>query len=491
MSRLVLYRTLLTLLLAPASLLAADKPNVLFIAIDDLRPSLGCYGDPIAKTPNIDRLASTARQFNRAYCMQSVCGPSRTAILTGRLPDNTGVWHNRNRFRDRHPDLVTLPQLFKNNGYHTEGLGKIFSGNRKELDPQSWSGREILYLDGWNNYALPENGNNQGKGTAFERADVADEGYRDGKLAKLAVETLEKLSRSGQPFFLAVGFFKPHLPFNAPKSYWDLYDPEVFEPGFSDKRTIGAPDFAYPDHLEMGGYRDVPKDERVSPEQARELRHGYYACVSYADAQVGKLLHALDRLDLRDNTIVVLWGDHGYSLGEAGHWCKDTNFELDTHVPLMVRTPRMAKPGVGSEALTEYVDIYPTLAELAGLTPPGGLDGRSFAAALRDPGAAGRDLVLSQFSRPFEPSTPEIMGYSIRTATQRYTRWIDWLSRKVMAEELYDYGLEASATRKGSFLVEQRNLIGSADYAEARDRLRSKMDQTLRSRIRTKQGPTR
>ena len=241
----------------------------------------------------------------------------------------------------------------------------------------------------------------------------------------------------------------------------------------------------------MGGYRDVPKDERVSPEQARELRHGYYACVSYADAQVGKLLRAIDRLDLRDNTIVVLWGDHGYSLGEAGHWCKDTNFELDTHVPLMVRTPGMAKPGVGTDALTEYVDIYPTLAELAGLAPPGGLDGRSFAAALRDPGAAGRDLVLSQFSRPFEPSAPEIMGYSIRTATQRYTRWIDWLSRKVLAEELYDYGLEASATRKGSFLVEQRNLIGSADYAETRDRLRSKMDETLRSRIRTKQGPAR
>ena len=340
-------------------------------------------------------------------------------------------------------------------------------------------------------YALPESGSNQGKGTAFERADVPDEGYTDGKLAKLAVEILEKLSRSEQPFFLAVGFFKPHLPFNAPKSYWDLYDPKVFEPGFSDERTIGAPEFAYPDHLELGGYRGVPEDERVSAEQARELRHGYYACVSYTDAQVGKLLGALDQLDLRDDTIVVLWGDHGYSLGEAGHWCKDTNFELDTHVPLIVRTPGMAKPGFGTDALTEFVDIYPTLAELAGPTPPNGFDGRSFAAALRDPSAVGRDFVLGQFSRPFKPSTPAIMGYSIRTATQRYTRWIDWLSRKVLAEELYDHDFEASATRSGGSLVEQRNLIEFADHAKASDRLRAKIDQTLSSRIRSGQGSVR
>ncbi len=490
MSVSTINRVLVSLLLTALASLAADKPNVLFIAIDDLRPSLGCYGDPIAITPNIDRLSTTARQFNRAYCMQAVCGPSRTAILTGRLPDNTGVWHNRNRFRARFPDLVTLPQLFKNNGYHAEGLGKIFSGNSKELDPVSWSVPEVLHRDGWKNYVLPQKGSGA-KGTAFERADVPDDGYPDGKLAKLAVERLEQISRSEQPFFLAVGFFKPHLPFNAPKRYWDLYDPKVFEPNFTNERTHGAPEFAYPDHLEMGGYTDVPEDEVVTPAEARELRHGYYACVSYTDAQVGKLLRALERLGLDDDTIVVLWGDHGYSLGEAGHWCKDTNFELDTHVPLMVRTPGMAKPGVATETLTEYVDIYPTLAELAGLTPPEGLDGRSFSAALRDPNAAGRELVLSQFSRPFKPSAPEIMGYSIRTATQRYTRWVDWLSREVLAEEFYDYGDKAGVATKGGFLVEQRNLIDSASYAEARDRLRSKMDQTLRSRIRPGNGAAR
>lgn len=475
---------LLALLLAPWNALAADQPNVLFIAIDDLRPSLGCYGDPLAKTPNIDRLSSTARQFNRAYCQQAVCGPSRTSILTGKLPDNTGVWHNRNRFREVYPDLVTLPQLFKNNGYHTQALGKVFSGNRRELDPASWSGPEILDLDGWKNYALPESVGSRRKGLAFERADVPDEGYPDGKLAKLAVEALEELAGSEQPFFLAVGFFKPHLPFNAPKPYWDRYDPQVFEAGLSNARALGAPEFAFPDHLELGGYSDIPNDERVSAEQARDLRHGYYACVSYSDSQVGKLLRALERLGLEDDTIVVLFGDHGYSLGEAGHWCKHTNFELDTHVPLIVRTPGMAQPGVATDALTEFVDIYPTLAELAGLPPPDGLDGRSFATALENPKSSGRELVLSQFARPFEPSTPEIMGYSIRTTTQRYTRWIDWLNRKVLAEELYDYAAEPSVNGIGSFLVELQNMIESPAYARVRDRLRSKLEETLSSRTR-------
>ncbi len=476
---------LLALLVAPLGPLMSARPSVLFIAIDDLRPSLGCYGDPLAQTPNIDRFARTGRQFNRAYCQQSVCGPSRTAILTGRLPDNTGVWHNRNRFRERHPDLVTLPQLFKNNGYHTQALGKVFSGNRRELDPVSWSVPEILKPDGWDNYALPASRGTAGpKGLAFERADVPDEGYPDGKLAKLATRTLEELAKSGRPFFLAVGFFKPHLPFNAPKRYWDLYDPRVFEPGFTYQRAHGAPNFAYPDHLELGGYREIPDDERVSPAQARELRHGYYACVSYADAQVGKLLRALERLGLDDNTVVVLWGDHGFSLGEAGHWCKDTNFELDTHVPLIIRTPGMAKPGIPSDALTEYVDIFPTLAELADLAPPGGLDGKSVRATLRDPQAAGRAFALSQFSRPFKPNAPEIMGYSIRTVTRRYTRWIDWSSRDVLAEELYDYSGGNGIDASGSYLLERQNVVGDPANKTVLDRLRALLDGALLARIR-------
>jgi arylsulfatase A-like enzyme len=439
----------------------------------------------LVKSPNIDRLAQTSRLFNRAYTHQAVCGPARTAILTGRLPDNTRVWHNRNLFRETIPNAVTLPQLFKNSGYQALSFGKVFSGAESELDPQSWSAPEVLHGEGWKNYLLPEN-QGGGKQAPFEKADVPDDGYSDGKLANLAIATLEKLQQQPQPFFLAVGFFKPHLPFNAPKKYWDLYDPAVFELKDGTTRVNGAPEIAYHTHRELGGYADVPEEEHVSAEQARALRHGYYACVSYTDAQVGKVLDALKRLGLDQNTIVVLWGDHGYSLGEKDRWCKGTNFERDTRVPLMIRTPGMTQPGAATEALTEYVDVYPTLAELAGLTPPGDLDGRSLVPMLKDPLAKGRELVLSQFNRPWTPAVPEFMGYSIRTETHRYTRWVEWRSRKTTAEELYDYTSQASATRDGAFLIEQQNMIANPAYAETLDRLRSKLDEVWSTRIKLK-----
>jgi iduronate 2-sulfatase len=463
---------------------ASARPNVLFIAVDDLRTSLGCYGDRLAKTPIIDQLAKASRCFTRAYCHQSVCGPSRTSILTGRLPDNTRVWHNRNLFRDALPNAVTLPEYFKNHGYHAQSLGKVLSGNnrRAEQDPQSWSVPPLLKGPGWANYALEENRGQSGKGPATEQTDLPDEGYSDGKLAALAVRTLDDLARRDQPFFLAVGFFKPHLPFCAPKKYWDLYDPANFEPVGETSRTKNAPDVAYPDHLELGGYKDIPEDEKVSAEQARHLRHGYYACVSYADAQVGKLLDALKRLGLDEHTIVVLWGDHGYSLGEADHWCKDTNFEMDTRTPLMFRFPGMPEPGVATEAMMEYVDIYPTVVELAGLPATKGLDGTSLVPVLKNPRQKGRQFVLSQFARPFKPSTPEIMGYSIRTQTHRYTRWVQWPTREMLHEELYDYASSRSAVREGPFLVERENVAADPDYAELRERLRALMDRSLGTR---------
>ena len=200
----------------------AEQPNVLLIVVDDLRPALGCYGDRLAITPSIDRFAKSARVFGRAYCHQAVCGPSCASILTGRLPDNTRVWHNRNHFRTTHPDLITLPQLFKNNGYQSLGLGKVFSGDEREDDPPSWSAPAVLRQQGWKNYLLPENAGS-GKQAPFEFADVEDDAYPDGKLAKLAIETLGQFSETKQPFFLAVGFFKPHLPFNAPRKYLDMY----------------------------------------------------------------------------------------------------------------------------------------------------------------------------------------------------------------------------------------------------------------------------
>ena len=456
----------------------ADRPNVLFIAIDDLRPALGCYGDPLAKSPHIDQFAMGARRFDRAYTQQAVCGPSRTSLLTGRLPDHTRVWHNRNRFRDVASDLVTLPQLFKQSGYQAVSPGKIFSGNEQELDPVSWSVPEVLKATGWKNYRLPEN-QNSGKQAAWEAADVDDEAYSDGKLASLAIKRLGELHREQQPFFLAVGFFKPHLPFNAPKKYWDLYDPDRFVLGNDERPVQGAPELASHTHRELGGYRGIPENEHVDAPDVRRLRHGYYACVSYVDAQVGKLLAELERMKLDRQTIVVLWGDHGFSLGENGRWCKGTNFECDTRVPLLIRTPGLARPGVATKSLVQLVDLYPTLADLAGLTPPDNLDGQSLVPILNDPQAPGRDLVLSQFNRPWKATTPEQMGYSIRTAAHRYTRWVDWNTRATMAEELYDYTDRESVRPQDAHLFEQKNVVDDPARTTLRDRLRQRMDQTM------------
>ncbi|MCA9180338.1 MAG: sulfatase [Planctomycetales bacterium] len=464
---------------------AEPRPNVLFIAVDDLRTSLGCYGDTLVKSPNIDRFAATARRFDHAYTQQAVCGPSRTSLLTGRLPDNTRVWHNRNLFRDTQPDIITLPQLFKNHGYRAVSLGKIFSGNERELDPDSWTEPEILKPKGWKNSAIDDT-SSEGKGSAWEAADVPDEGYSDGKLASLAIEKLTSLQSDGQPFFLAVGFFKPHLPFNAPKRYWDLYDPASFELKDEGQRVKGVSEHAHHSHRELGGYRDMPKDEHLDAATTRTLRLGYHACVSYTDAQIGKLFAALDQLGLAQNTIVVLWGDHGWSLGEKDRWCKGTNFERDTRVPLLIRAPGLKKPGDGATGLVELVDVYPTLAELASLPAPQGLDGRSLVPMLTNPQSPGREAVLSQFARPFSADTPEFMGYSLRTATHRYTRWINWQSRQTVAEELYDYVSGPSTSHEGAFWIEQENIAPHPGQSATRQNLSQQLDQMLAQRIQMK-----
>src|SRR6056297_722987 len=259
----------------------AKRSNVLFIAIDDLRPTLGCYGDPVAATPNIDRLANRGTLFHRAYCQQAVCSPSRLSLMTGRRPDTIRVWDLRAHFREAIPDVVTLPQHFKNHGYHTQSLGK--------------------------------------------------------------------------PFFLAVGFRKPHLPFCAPQKYWDLYDCAQIPLSVEDKHPQDAPELATRSWKELEGYTDVPDDGQLSADKIRELRHGYYACVSYVDALVGRLLDELEKLKLAENTVVVLWGDHGYHLGEQGLWTKANNYELSTRVPLLVAVPGQARTGVKSNALVEFV----------------------------------------------------------------------------------------------------------------------------------------
>jgi iduronate 2-sulfatase len=292
------------------------------------------------------------------------------------------------------------------------------------------------------------------------------------------------LQVSKKPFFLAVGFFKPHLPFNAPKRYWDLYDPKIFDVVDDGKQVQNISEHAHHSHRELGGYRDMPDNEHIDTVTTRKLRHGYYACVSYVDAQIGKLLKQLDRLGLTNNTIVVLWGDHGYSLGEKNRWCKGTNFERDTRVPLIIRMPSMKQPGTVSTSLVELVDLYPTLSSLAGLPPVSDLDGQSLRPILDDPTAPGRNEVLSQFARPFSRSTPEFMGYSLRTSSHRYTRWISWSDRKIVAEELYDYDNSYCVNHEGAFWIEQRNIADQTDQKATLDQLSTRLDHMLHQRVR-------
>ena len=314
---------------------AKKKPrNVLFIAVDDLRPMLGCYGDKTAVTPNIDRLAKQGMVFNHAYCQQAVCNPSRASLMTGRRPDTTRVWDLKAHFRDALPDVVTLPQYFKNNGCHARSIGKIFHGGGPPAkDPPSWS-EEALHdttRDASGRYALPKNLAGKGlKRDSNESADVPDSTYIDGIVCEDALAALRTLKSREAPFFLAVGFRKPHLPFCAPKKYWDLYQRDEIPPPASDSHPEGAPELAVRSWKELEGYRDIPDDGLLSKEKAAELRHGYYACVSYVDALTGRLLDELERLGLKENTVVILWGDHGFHLGEQGLWAKANNYELST-----------------------------------------------------------------------------------------------------------------------------------------------------------------
>jgi iduronate 2-sulfatase len=443
---------------ADAEITKQDRPNVLFIAVDDLRPSLGCYGDALAKTPNIDRLANSGLQFNRAYCQEAVCSPSRASLLTGRRPDSIGVWDLRAHFRETVPDVVTLPQHFKNHGYHTRALGKILhGGGPPSQDPPSWSEApmydtsETSPIDK-SRYALPKNMVNPGhKMDSLEAADVSDNAYTDGLVCQASLNALKELKERPEPFFLAVGFRKPHLPFCAPKKYWDLYKRDEIPPPATNSHPEGAPELAVRSWREIEGYADIPSDGMISVEKARDLRHGYYACVSYIDALVGKLLAELKRLGLDDDTVVVLWGDHGFHLGEQGLWTKANNYELSTHVPLILSVPGQPNAGATSEALVEFVDLYPTLAEACGLPLPEGLEGISMMPLLEDPARPWKSAAFSQYPRARESNRHkghgDIMGYALRTKRFRYVEWQEWETGKVEARELYDHSEDADESK--------------------------------------------
>ncbi len=463
MNRVLLFFSAV-LFLSPASPGEERSPNVLFIAIDDLRPALGCYGDPVARTPNIDRLSKRGTLFRRAYCQQAVCSPSRLSLMTGRRPDTIRVWDLNTHFRKSLPDVVTLPQFFKGRGYHCRSIGKIYhGGGEPSKDSPSWSEDSVLHnvRDARLRYATARNLTGEGlKRRAAEAADVPDETYIDGVVCKAALKALGKLKKRNQPFFLAVGFRKPHLPFCAPRKYWELYDREDIPAPRSVDHPRGAPEVAVRSWKELEGYTDIPQNGQLSPEKVAELRHGYYACVSYVDALIGRLLDRLGALGLQEETVVCLWGDHGFHLGEQGLWAKANNYELSTRVPLILSVPGQKKSGEKSEALVELVDLYPTLVEACGFKVPVGLEGTSFRALLDTPGRPWKKAAFSQYPRAYRGnrhrSHGDIMGYAIRTSAHRYVEWRDWKSGKVEALELYDHELDSG---------EMRNVAAEENYA--------------------------
>lgn len=431
---------------APSPSITTKRLNVLFIAIDDLRPALGCYGDRFAKTPNIDSLAAKGMLFERAYCQQAVCGPTRASLLTGLRPDTIRVWDLQTSFRDTVPNAITLPQYFKLNGYHCENIGKVFHGNDIMNDHRSWSVPERLHqVVKRDQYALPGNDDPSDewkKFAATERADVPDNAYIDGKVADDACATLERLK--DRPFFLGVGFTKPHLPFAAPAKYWDLYRREDVPMPIAPAAPEDAPPWALTRFDELRSYADVPDSEPISESKMREVIHGYYACASYTDANVGKVLRTLERLGLANNTVVCLWGDHGWHLGELDYWGKKSNFDVATRAPLILRTPD-SRGAQRTDALVEFVDIYPTLAEACKLPRAEGLEGISMIPLLRAPKTEWKRAAFSQYPRP-NPKRPghNLMGYTMRTDRYRYTEWRD--AATTVATELYDHSRDPNET---------------------------------------------
>jgi len=474
-----------------------SKPNILFIAVDDLRPELGCYGNKYIKSPNIDRLANEGVLFENAFCQSAVCNPSRASLLSGLRPDATKVWDLKTDLRKTMPNIVTLPQYFKENGYKTMCIGKIF--HNIFPDSLSWSVPKI-YIKGFpfdpdagyfsdENLAYIEKRKQQFiaagdtsridrfgkwyiKASATECVDVPDNTYYDGAQTDIAVEKLKELKNDNKPFFFAIGYYRPHLPFNAPKKYWDLYKRDDIPLAKNPFLPENMPIMAINNLRELKGYTDFknayrPWEGSLTEDEAKLLKHGYYASVSYTDAQIGRLLDQLEKTGLKDNTIVVLWGDHGWKLGEHNSWCKMTNFEIDTHVPLIIRVPGMKENGKKSRALVEFVDIYPTLCELSGLPIPNNLEGISLKPLLVNVDKPWKTAVFSQFLREGIWKSPDgntYMGYSIRTERYRYTEWYVWDNvNKVPLNyadcELYDHKTDPDENINISGLAENKDLV--------------------------------
>ncbi|MCB0667643.1 MAG: sulfatase [Saprospiraceae bacterium] len=454
-----------------------DRPNILFIAVDDLRPELNCYGKSHIHSPNIDHLAARGILFNRNYCQVPVCGASRASLLSGVRPTSSRFVDYSTRLEEDFPGVVSLPEYFKSHGYTTVSRGKVFHHANDQPDAWSeppWSPAPVNPEYGWFDYAdsnslaiirqiqsaNPDAKNTAIRGPAFEFPDVADTVYKDGKLAQKGMEDLERLAKQNNPFFLAIGFWKPHLPFNAPRKYWDMYSGDHLEMSPNPYIPENAPKQAIHNSGELRNYGLIPKSGPVSRDTARLLTQGYYACISYTDAQIGKLLDMLDSLKLRENTIVVLWGDHGWNLEDHTLWCKHANFETSMRAPLIISAPGLTH-GQMTNALTEFIDIYPTLCELAGLEKPDHLDGTSLLPLITNPQEPFKDAIYSRFHR----------GESIKTKDYVYTEWIDPKQSEIVARMLYDHRTDS---------LENYNVAEDPRYSEITMHLSKQLEERRR-----------
>jgi iduronate 2-sulfatase len=491
------------------------KPNILFIAIDDLRTELGCYESDIAISPNLDKLANEGLLFNNAYCQQAICGPSRASLLTGIRPETSGVFHNYIKFREANPNVVTLPQVFKHNGYEVVYTGKIF--HHGDLDDElSWNRQPAIDsmkakgIKEPGGFALQENIEATARqrkqmlekygelakfglasGPAYECADVPDNGYIDGYNTELAIATMKEIvATSDKPFFLGLGFNKPHLNWTAPKKYWDLYNREKITITKQDTIPFKGAQMGLHPSFELRVRDGIPNIGPIDLELAKTLKHAYLACVSYVDAQIGEMIKALEIAGLRENTIIVVWSDHGWHLGDMGIWGKATNYEVATRVPMMIWTPDMPKKnrGIKTNALVELVDIYPTLCDIAGIKVPNTVEGYSFKKLLKNPNQTWKTAAFSQFPTPalrewgayplrpamrdtfFGPLIEEVedriieqqkekwnrelfentlMGYAMRTEQYRLIVWKDraHLEKEPLFIELYNHKNDPSETK--------------------------------------------
>ena len=441
------------------------KYNVLLLIIDDLRPELGCYSKPYVKSPNIDKLASQGILYTQSYCNVAVCGASRASLFTGLYPNRDRFLVAATHIDEDAKGVTTLPQLFKEKGYTTISYGKVFHIANDGM--QSWTEApwhpqfksDYKEAEIWADYKSAENLNKDNKsGPAWEKADVNDEGYHSGKIAQKAVARLEALAKEDKPFFMAVGLIKPHLPFNAPAKYWDMYSEADIKLAPNPFLPEQAPKAALFNSLELRSYKNIPKgDTLVNSQTAKMLKHGYLACVSYSDALVGQVLDELKKTGLDKNTIVILLGDHGFSLGEHTFWGKHTCFDTSFKVPLIIKVPGI-KPAKNA-SLISYVDLYPTICDWVGIAKSDHLQGKSKQIDLKD-SEKKVEVVFSRFGN----------GETIITDQYAYTEYYNLKTRKYASRMLYDHYKDP---------LENVNVSEKAEYASIVERLSKKLKEHI------------